>query len=72
LGIEGVVIFKGEIEFDPDSYKVTIPTSKQSKGGKAISVFDKVTVNIIVEKDQNTQRGKVKMSLLSPVNSDGL
>jgi exosome complex exonuclease DIS3/RRP44 len=31
-----------------------------------IAVFDKVTVQIEVEKDKNTQRGKVKMTLIDP------
>lgn len=67
--------FKREVEFDTDTYTVTIPsTTKRShkSSGIPISVFDKVVVNITVEKDQNTQRGKVKMNLVAPVNSEGL
>ena len=37
-----------------------------------ISVFDKVVVNIEVEKDKNTQRGRVKMMLVSPIDSRAL
>jgi exosome complex exonuclease DIS3/RRP44 len=37
-----------------------------------ISVFDKVVVNIEVEKDKNTQKGKVKMTLVHPINSRAL
>jgi len=37
-----------------------------------ISVFDKVVVQIEVEKDKNTQRGKVKMTLIEPVDSRAL
>lgn len=37
-----------------------------------IGVFDKVRVEISVEKDKNTQRGRVKMNLLSPVDSRDL
>lgn len=38
----------------------------------AVAVFDKVVVEITVEKDANTQRGKVKMVLVEPVSSVGL
>ncbi|KAI6142939.1 hypothetical protein BKA82DRAFT_4186598 [Pisolithus tinctorius] len=37
-----------------------------------IALFDKVKVRIDVEKDKNTQRGRVKMTLVSPVDSSGL
>lgn len=43
------------------------------KGGKAvIGVFDKVTVDVGIEKDPNTQRGKVVMRLVDPVSSINL
>lgn len=62
--------FKHDIKFDPDLYVITV----RSQEGKDISigVFDKVRVRISVEKDRDTQRGKVKMSLSSPVDSTGL
>lgn len=62
--------FKKEIKFDPDNFTVTVPGQK----GKEVTmgVFDKVKVRIVVEKDKNTQRGKVKMHLISPVESEGL
>ncbi|KIY50234.1 RNB-domain-containing protein [Fistulina hepatica ATCC 64428] len=66
LGIEGLVTFKRDIEFDADNYKITIGD------GVDIAVFDRVTVNIQVEKDRNTQRGKVKMTLAEPVDSSML
>ncbi|KAG6892808.1 hypothetical protein C0993_002840, partial [Termitomyces sp. T159_Od127] len=73
LGIEGLVMFKREIRFDADSYTITVPASS-APGAKevTISVFDKVTVNIEVEKDKNTQRGKVKMTLVEPVDSSSM
>ena len=37
-----------------------------------IAVFDKVSVQIAVETDKNTQRGKVQMALVRPVDSRGL
>lgn len=37
-----------------------------------IGVFDYVTVEITVEKDRNTQRGRVKMTLVEPINSSNL
>ncbi|KAH7908909.1 hypothetical protein BJ138DRAFT_1156546 [Hygrophoropsis aurantiaca] len=71
LGLEGLVMFKRDIQFDADNYTVTVPSSV---GGKdvTISVFDKVTVRVEVEKDKNTQKGRVKMVLVSPVDSTGL
>ncbi|PCH43275.1 RNB-domain-containing protein [Wolfiporia cocos MD-104 SS10] len=69
LGIEGLVTFKREIQFDPDAYTITIPSSDEST---TIAVFDKVSVKIEVEKDKNTQRGRVKMTLISPVDSRNL
>lgn len=70
LGIEGLVIFKREVQFDPDKYTITLP----GLGEKAVTIkiFDKVTVAMTVEKDKNTQRGKVKMSLIEPVDSNSL
>lgn len=69
LGIEGLVMFKRDIKFDAENYTITVPGPS---GEVSISVFDKVSVKIEVEKDKNTQRGKVKMSLISPVDSSGL
>jgi exosome complex exonuclease DIS3/RRP44 len=69
LGIEGIVTFKKDVRFDAENYTVTIPTNEREV---TIAVFDKVSVNIEVEKDRNTQRGKVKMTLASPINSKDL
>ncbi|PSS31962.1 hypothetical protein PHLCEN_2v2289 [Hermanssonia centrifuga] len=71
LGIEGLVTFKRETQFDADNYVITVPSS-ESRGQTTIAVFDKVRVQIEVEKDRNTQRGKVKMTLIHPVNSSAL
>ena len=65
-------MFKREIQFDADNYTITVPRSPASDTGAGdvvISVFDKVKVNIQVEKDRNTQRGRVKMTLVDPVDS---
>lgn len=76
LGIEGLVMFKRDItKFDADNYTVTIPGSSTAvPDGRdvTISVFDKVVVNIEVEKDKNTQKGKVKMTLVHPIDSRAL
>ncbi|KAJ3937450.1 MAG: RNB-domain-containing protein [Lentinula lateritia] len=66
LGIEGLVTFKRETQFDAENYTITVPGAKEEV---KISVFDKVVVRIEVEKDKNTQRGKVKMTLVEPVDS---
>ncbi|KAI3619840.1 mitotic control protein dis3 [Moniliophthora roreri] len=66
LGIEGLVTLKHNLHtFDADNYTITI-------GEKKIKIFDKVVVKIEVEKDKNTQRGKVKMTLVEPVDSSAL
>ncbi|KAJ6501480.1 hypothetical protein C8R47DRAFT_228458 [Mycena vitilis] len=76
LGIEGLVMFKRDLtEFDADNYTVTIPGSSSAVSGDddvTISVFDKVVVDIEVEKDKNTQKGKVKMTLVHPIDSRAL
>ncbi|KAJ7071550.1 hypothetical protein C8F01DRAFT_1111006 [Mycena amicta] len=76
LGIEGMVFFKRDLtEFDAENYCVTIPGSSAAVTGNkdvVISVFDKVVVNIEVETDKNTQKGKVKMTLVHPIDSHAL
>ena len=64
-------MFKRETQFDAESYCIKIPASG-TDGEVTIGVFDKVTVQIEVEKDKNTQRGKVKMTLVHPVDSRAL
>jgi len=68
-GIEGLVMFKKDMEFDSDAYTVTLRTPQ---GPVTVAVFDKVKVNITVETDKNTQRGKVHMTLAAPVDSRNL
>ncbi|ORX34504.1 hypothetical protein BD324DRAFT_636170 [Kockovaella imperatae] len=60
LGLEGLIMFK-DIEYDAENYIITV-------GGVTIGVFDRVRVEVGVEKDKNTQRGKVKMVMIEPVN----
>ena len=67
LGIEGLVMFKRDTQFDAENYTITVPSSPSSL--TTIAVFDKVKVRIEVEKDKNTQRGRVKMTLIYPVDS---
>lgn len=64
LGLEGLVMFKGEPKYDPNNYTLTVPSPENRD--VTLSVFDKITVEIEVEKDKNTQRGKVKMTLVDP------
>jgi exosome complex exonuclease DIS3/RRP44 len=59
-------MFKKDMEFDPNAYTVTLPSPQ---GPVTVAVFDKVQVNITVETDKNTQRGKVHMTLAPPVDS---
>ncbi|KAG8780762.1 exosome catalytic subunit dis3 [Serendipita sp. 397] len=69
LGIEGLVTFKGEVDFNAEAYTISVPSTSKKGERKSLSVFDKVVVNITVEKNANTQRGTVKMELVSPVTS---
>ena len=62
-------MFNKDMKFDPDAYAVTLPTPE---GPVTVAVFDKVRVNITVETDKNTQRGKVHVTLVSPVDSRSL
>ena len=72
LGIEGLVTFKCETKYDVDNYTLKIESSGPRGEDVEIAVFDKVTVSIVVEKDKNTQRGKVKMSLVKPIDSTNM
>lgn len=65
-------MFKRDTQFDPDNYTITVPAPHGSSEDVKISVFDKVLVAIEVQKDKNTQRGKVAMTLVHPVDSRGL
>jgi len=58
-------MFKKDMQFDADNYTITV-------GEMTIAVFDKVTVRVEVEKDKNTQRGRVKMTLVHPIDSHAL
>lgn len=71
LGLEGLVMFKRDTQFDAENYTIAVPGPQGTKG-TTISVFDKVVVRIEVEKDKNTQRGRVKMTLVKPIDSSGL
>ncbi|TFK73064.1 RNB-domain-containing protein, partial [Pluteus cervinus] len=72
LGIEGLIMFKKPIQFDAENHMITIPVPGSGQKDVSISVFDHVEVLIDVEKDKNTQRGKVKMTLTRPIDSTGL
>ncbi|KAH9815278.1 hypothetical protein DFH28DRAFT_1027175 [Melampsora americana] len=69
-GLEGLIKFKKENEYDPDRYEISIPTSKSEK--VVIGIFDRVIVEITTEQDRFTQRGRVKMSLIEPIESEKL
>ncbi|GAA5869763.1 hypothetical protein JCM16303_001786 [Sporobolomyces ruberrimus] len=70
FGLEGLVTFKRDNEYDAETYEIAVPDKNGDK--VKIGVFDKVVVEIGVEKDKNTQRGKVVMALVEPVDSRGL
>ncbi|KNF00353.1 hypothetical protein PSTG_06524 [Puccinia striiformis f. sp. tritici PST-78] len=84
-GLEGLIKFKEDQEYDGERYEIGIspkPSSSSSStpnksksadlgdhGRVKIGIFDKVLVGISTEQDRSTQRGRVKMVLLSPINS---
>lgn len=72
LGIEGLVTFKRDTQFDADNYTISVPSLSPGALDVTIAVFDKVVVDIEVEKDKNTQRGRVKMTLVNPIDSRAL
>lgn len=66
-------MFKRDTQFDAENYTINVPSSSpDGPNDVTIAVFDKVIVDIEVEKDKNTQRGRVKMTLVSPVDSRAL
>lgn len=68
--MEGLVTFQKELHtYDAENYTISIPSSS---GEVVVAVFDKIMVDISIEKDENTQRGKVKMIMVEPVDSDTL
>ncbi|KAK4055063.1 exosome catalytic subunit dis3 [Microbotryomycetes sp. JL221] len=69
FGLEGLVMFKRENEYNAETYEITVPSGSSPV---TLGVFDRVTVEISVEKDRSTQRGKVIMTLVEPVDSRAL
>lgn len=68
--MEGLITFKRDThDYDAENYTISVPSAE---GREVIGVFDKVVVEVGIEKDQNTQRGKVRMVLVEPVSSVGL
>lgn len=65
-------MFKNESKFDAENYTLTLPGRGKDGKDVTMAVFDSVEVRITVEKDRNTQRGTVKMTLVSPVDSSKL
>lgn len=67
FGLEGLVTFKRENDYDAETYEISVPGADGTV--TRIGVFDKVLVEISVEKDKNTQRGRVRMDLIEPIDS---
>ncbi|WAQ80729.1 hypothetical protein PtA15_1A67 [Puccinia triticina] len=83
-GLEGLIKFKEDQEYDGERYEIGVSRQtgsssksasvrEQTDGGLVkIGIFDKVSVGISTEQDRSTQRGRVKMVLLKPINSSNL
>ena len=52
LGLEGLITFKRENRYEPETYQVLVPVNPSEPDGECvkIGVFDKVTVEISIEK----------------------
>ena len=58
-------MFKIDMQFDADNYAITVSETMTA-------VFDEMMVRVEVEKDKNTQRRQVKMTLVRPIDSRAL
>lgn len=61
FGLEGLITFKRENRYDPDNYEIFVPhdPSNPNSPEAKIGVFDKVTVEITVEKVRPAFHSKV-------------
>lgn len=65
-GLEGLITFKQDCQFDADAFQVTVPAVVSGLGrDMTLGIFDRCKVEIGVEKDKNTQRSKTKMALVA-------
>lgn len=57
--------FKQDCEFDAEKFQVTVPSAASGlEKDVTLGIFDECRVEIGVEKDKSTQRGRVKMALV--------
>lgn len=64
-GLEGLVTFDKECAYDAAAYEVHVPAATSGLGRDVtLGIFDRCTVEIGVEKDRHTQRGRTKMALV--------
>lgn len=65
FGLEGLITFNQEVEFDQDNHQINIPTSVSGLSKDLeLGIFDQCTVQIGLSKDDATKRGKVSMILV--------
>ncbi|SPC62819.1 probable DIS3 3`-5` exoribonuclease required for 3` end formation of 5.8S rRNA [Ustilago sp. UG-2017b] len=65
FGLEGLITFNQEVEFDQDNHQINIPTSVSGLSKDLeLGIFDQCTVQIGLTKDDATKRGKVSMILV--------
>lgn len=65
FGLEGLITFNQEVEFDQDNHQINIPTSISGLSKDLeLGIFDQCTVQIGLTKDDATKRGKVSMILV--------
>lgn len=64
-GLEGLITFKSECQYDGDAYTMTIPAAVSGLSHDVtLGIFDRCTVEIGIERDRNTRRGRTKMALV--------
>lgn len=66
-GLEGLITFSQDCQFDADEFQVTVPKDVSGfSRDLTLGIFDKCKVEIGVKKDKNTMRSVVAMTLVQP------
>lgn len=64
-GLEGVITFKQDCDYDAEAFQVTVPAAVSGLARDlTLGIFDRCKVEIGVEKDKSTMRSKTKMALV--------
>lgn len=65
-GLEGLITFSTDCDYNAEAYQVTVPAAVSGLPNDiTLGVFDRCRVEIGIEKDRNTRRGRTKMALVA-------